>query len=102
MSEEELDYNAGYSDGYAAAKEEELYEPAEPMSEEEQFKEALDAAVACCPDGWQVVPVMPTTEMINAFANYIKDWYGRPVDYQRGADAWTRILAASQKELDKP
>lgn len=89
--DDEHHYNAGYSDGYEAAKKEEHYEPAEPLSAEKQAKAALEAAVACCPDGWVVVPAKPTPEMVNLLWLHLGDHPSK----ENAEEAWEAALQAS-------
>src|SRR5690349_2681866 len=63
----------GYAHGFEAAKRESERDEAVPLSPEEQFKLQLEAAIACCPEGWTVVPIEPTAAMISAYRGALKE-----------------------------
>lgn len=62
----------------------------------ERFQEAVIGNSPVIPDGWVMVPVEPTEEMLDEFDSIID--YGA----EDSKDAWSRLIAAAPKQEVKP
>ena len=96
---DDTDYNMGYAHGFEAAKRESEHDEAVQVSPDEQFKVQLEAARACCPEGWIVVPSEATAEMIQAAedrqvegASYIAE---TSIQFALWREVWRAMIAAS-------
>jgi hypothetical protein len=78
-------------------------EPYRPTSKEEMsaLNEIGSRLMELSRSTGPVVPAVPTDKVLEAIGPHLRDWFGRPCDYQRAAKVYSAILLAAANEEAK-